>query len=349
MNKTAYKNKIASVLGGMALGESLSWVTPFSRSQAMPQWLSRIRNEIGAENYTKNLTSMPLPFALNQNSKPLQIQAADLTEWAVWTGKLLLENQGVLNQDILNSEWKALAESEAPVRGRLSIRAALRNIQRGMTAPQSGHFNPHYFDDGALPRAAIIGAFYVAKPQIAAEIAGLDTAYTHFEDGVYSSQALAAAIAEAIQGAEPQSIIEKALHTFPENSLGFRQLRKALALAEKSQGNPLHLALSLGNELFSLEYSYGNVAHDILAASLAILKICKGDFNQSLMAAALIPRAGSGLMAVMGALAGAVSGIPAELLSQIPPLEGHFVPAVKGLALSELAEKLALHFTKDSL
>jgi ADP-ribosylglycohydrolase len=345
MNRDA--NKISSILYGMAIGESLSWVTPFSRSLVMPQWLSRIRNEISAENYAKNLTSMPLPFALNQNSKVMQIMPADLTEWAAWTAMLLIENKGFPDEKSLHNAWLTLAKSEVKVRGRLSIQAALRNIQRGLTAPQSGHYNPHYFDDGALPRAVVIGACF--QTDDAARFAEKDAAYTHFEDGVYSSQALAIAISEAMQGADIQNIIEKALHTFPENSLGFRQVKKALALAEKSQGNPLHLALSLGNELFSLEYSYGNVAHDILAASLAILKICKGDFNQSLMAAALIPRAGSGLMAVMGALAGAVSGIPAELLSQIPPLEGHFVPAVKGLALSELAEKLALHFTKDSL
>jgi ADP-ribosylglycohydrolase len=344
MNRDA--NKISSILYGMAIGESLSWVTPFSRSLVMPQWLSRIRNEISAENYAKNLTSMPLPFALNQNSKVMQIMPADLTEWAAWTAMLLIENKGFPDEKSLHRTWLALAKSDVKVRGRLSIQAALRNIQRGLTAPESGHFNPHYFDDGALPRAAIIGACF--HPERVAEIAGLDAAYTHFEDGVYSSQALAIAIAEAIQGAEPQSIIEKALHTFPENSLGFRQVKKALALAEKSQGNPLQLAFSLGNELFSLEYSYGNVAHDILAASLAILKISLGDFNQSLMAAALIPRAGSGLMAVMGALAGAVSGIPAELLGQIPLLEGHFVPAVKGLALSELAEKLTRFSIKDS-
>lgn len=341
MNRHSRQETIASVLLGMSIGESLSWVTPFSRSQAMPQWLSRIRNKISAENYQRKLTTMPLPFALNQNTGPLQSQPGDLTEWAAWSAKLLIENDTLPDRKTLLAEWQTLAKSEPPVRGRLSIQAALHNIRQGLTSPQSGNFNPHYFDDGALPRAVVIGALFAGQAERASHFVALDAAFTHFEDGIFSAQALAAALSLAADGAEIQQIIDAALSQLPDHSLSRRQVGKALAFAESCGANPLALAFFLSNELFSLEYSYGNAAHDVLAASLAILKVSTHDFNSHLMAAALISRAGSGLMAITGALAGARFGIPRELTAQIQPLEGYFVPAVKGISLFDLAEKLS--------
>jgi hypothetical protein len=93
----------------------------------------------------------------------------------------------------------------------------------------------------------------------------------------------------------------------------------------------------------SPEYSYGNIAHEILGCALAIVHLTKGNFDQTLATAALLPRLGAGLMAVSGSMAAMMTGLPGTvwLDKAFLTLRGDFVPSVKGLSLIYLAEELA--------
>lgn len=336
------RNNLAAVFAGFAIGESLSWSTPFNRSQLMPAWLTRIRTDMEREQYNKRITSMPVPFSLNQNSKPLYPGSADLTEWMAWTGLLLLDNGGMLNATILESAWKRMTQNAHLIHSRISIHAALKNISRGLTAPESGRFNPHHFDDAVLPRALVIGAFHSNDPDLATSFSALDASFTHYEEGVYAARALAGTVSRACHGAVVSELIDTALMELPADSLSYRTVKKALDCASRIQGSPAALALALSREVCQPEYSYGNIAHEILACTLALIRLTGGGFDKTLSAAALVPRTGAGLMAVSGALAAALSGLPAHSWPDDAffTLQGDFIPDVKGVSLTDLAAKL---------
>lgn len=337
------QERITAALTGFAMGESLSWSTPVNRSQFMPAWLNRIRTDMEKDGYHKHLTSVPVPFSLNQNPNQLRPGAADLTEWMAWTGTLLIQHDGMLNTAFLESAWKSLAAKKDVIHSRISIHAALKNMQKGLTAPESGRFNPHYFDDAVLPRALVIGAVHTTKSNMASAQAALDASFTHFEEGVFSARALANAISCACHGCKMSHILDEALKELPPGSLAWRTVHHALECADKAGKSPVKLALLLSREICRPEYSYGNIAHEILACALAVIHLTSGDFDKTLSASSLVPRAGAGLMAVSGALAASISGLSGEnwINEDILTLRGDFVPPVKGISLITLAEQLA--------
>jgi len=344
------KTKSSSALIGLAIGEALSWTTQYSRAQSMPAWLSRIRNEIDKENYSLNITSNPVPYALNQNIAPLLPNPADITEWAAWTALLLVKNDGKLTEAILLAAWKELANQGSNISGRISIQAALHNIQKGLTIPECGRFNPHYFDDAALPRAIIIGSINAGDNKRAAEIAALDASFTHYEDGIYCAQALASAVNSACDGESISDIIAKAIEELPVGSLSRRIVLKALDENSENNKDILSIAYFLSSEICNLEYSYGNIAHEVLACALSIIKNTGADFEQTIAAAALVPRPGAGLLSICASLAMIISGYEWRqkpwIKSIAGSLHGNYIPLLKHIDLIDLAEKVGILSSK---
>ena len=338
------KTRCSSALIGLAIGEAICWTTQYSRAQSMPEWLNRIRNDIDKGNYSLNITSHPVPFALNQHTIPLLPNPADITEWAAWTALLLVKNDGVLTEAILQSAWQELADQASNIRGRMSVQAALRNIQKGLTIPECGRFNPHFFDDAALPRAVVIGAVNAGNNIRAAEITSLDASFTQYEDGVFCARALANAVSSACNGVSISEIIAKALNELPSGSLSRRIVLKALDDPPQNNKDILHTAYFLSSEICNLEYSYGNIAHEILACALSIIAKTGGNFEQTIGVAALVPRAGAGLLSICASLAMIISGYEWQqkqwVKSRVSRLHGNYVPLLKGINLIDLAEKV---------
>jgi len=338
------KTKCSSALIGLAIGEAICWTTQYTRAQCMPEWLSRVRNDIDKRNYSLNITSNPVPFALNQNTAPLLPNPADITEWAAWTALLLVKNEGVLTEAILQSAWQELADQRSTIRGRMSVQAALRNIKKGLTIPECGRFNPHYFDDAALPRAVVIGAVNGGNNIRAAEITSLDASFTQYEDGVFCARALASAVSSACNGASIAEIIAKALNELPSGSLSRRIVLKALDKHNQNSKDILHIAYFLSSEICNLEYSYGNIAHEILACALSIIARTGGNFEQTISVAALVPRPGAGLLSLCTSLAMIISGYEWQqkqwIKSIVSRLHGNYIPLLKGTDLIDLAEKI---------
>ncbi len=332
---------LRSVLFGMAYGEALSWTSMYERSQNLPLWLSRIRRNIETESRDEHITSHPKPFSLNQTPEPLKPAPGDITEWAAWTASLLAENSGELSHGVLDAAWQKLAASRKDIRGRISIQATLRNIETGMTAPQTGRFNPHYFDDAALGRAAIIGTVHSSNMELAQNQTKLDAAFTHFEDGIWSALSVATLFSLASNGDQVDTMIQEAIQCLPQDSMAKTCVSSALIGCEQHNGNVLELARFLNADVCNQIYSYGNIAHEILACLLAILKTCKGDFDKMLACAALVPSAGAGLLALSAALAAILSPQPILMADKtMTSLAGHSLPDLKILDLAELALRL---------
>ena len=330
---------LRSALLGMAYGEAFSWSSMLQRSKDLPPWLSRIRHEIEVESNFENITSLPKPFSLNQSPEPLKPAAGDFTEWAAWTTTILVENQGVLSLKILEDAWRKLTKDRQQIRGRISVQAALRNIESGMTAPQCGRFNPHYFDDGALGRAMVIGIVNSGDIALMQKQAALDASFTQFEDGVWSAEAIATLFCLAGSAISPETLIETAIQDLPEGSLVKHCVMNALEGCGSHEANVLTTADYLNREVCNQIYSYGNIAHEILACILVMLKTSRGNFNMMLACASLVPSPGSGLLAIATALAAALNPQETPVLENLQVLKGLSLPEMKDVDLMELSNR----------
>ena len=337
------KDRSSSILIGLAIGEALSWSSMYSRSQSLPKWLNRIRAEIDSDKYRYNVTSSPVPFTLNQSIKPLLPVPSEITEWSTWTALLLIENKGELTEPVLLKAWQELAEHHENIHGRISVQAALRNIRKGLGYPQCGRFNPHYFDDAALFRAAMIGAVYAGNSLKSTEIAELDAAFTQYEDGIYCARAIAKAISYACCGSSVSDIISGTIDELPEGSLSRRIVKKALDCT-REMNDVLEIVVYLSREICNLEYSYGNIAHEILACVLSIINKTKGNFDQSVSMAALVAKPGACLMAICTALASAIDDYGWRqkiwIDSKFSKLNGAFIPSMKDVDIRDIAMKI---------
>lgn len=338
--------RVSAAILGLAIGEAMSWTSLFQRLRSLPDWVSRIRRDIETHSEVDGVTSFPMPFSLNQSASSLKISPGDLTEWAAWVAQILLEHQGVINQEILHIAWLEMVENSDKISGRISVHAALHNIKRGMTSPQCGRFNPHYFDDAALPRALVIGAVNTGQIDSAIQQAEIDAEFTQYQDGVWCAQALAAAISQACNGVSIEGIISSAIKQLPEDSLSYQTVQRALDKATLTQIDAIDLAVFLSNDICNPEYSYGNISYEILASALAIIVQTKGHFDAALGSSTLIPKAADSLPAIVGALAGAISGQSLENRSWVKNdwrfLKGHSLPALNKTDFLQIVTQLSI-------
>lgn len=70
---------------GLAIGDAAGWPAVRHRSQLLPPWTRRLRRELDEFAETQQVTTLPVPFALNQPTAPLRLGPSDDAEWAAWT------------------------------------------------------------------------------------------------------------------------------------------------------------------------------------------------------------------------------------------------------------------------
>jgi ADP-ribosylglycohydrolase len=180
---------------GLAVGDAAGWPARTHRSRVLPGWTRRLRRELDAFAEAESVTTLPVPFALNQDPTPLRLGPGDDAEWVAWT----LAGAAPLPADraAVHARWSAAVADGAVPAGRIAVAAAVDNLRRGVPPPDSGRRNPHHFDDAAAIRAVAYGVL-AASPAHAATLAGWDAEVTHAGDGVTTARAVAAAIATAV-------------------------------------------------------------------------------------------------------------------------------------------------------
>lgn len=329
---------------GLAVGDSLSWSNSFEHMHELPLWLSRIRRELESELRDEKIRSFPKPFSLNRSPEPLKPGPGDFTEWAAWTSTLLIEFKSDLNHKHLDQAWQHLARSREQVGGRISVQAALRNIEAGMTAPQSGRFNPHYFDDAALSRAVIIGSVFSGDLELVKRMTDLDASFTQFEDGIWSSVSIAALFCLAADTGSIDDLIEQVIAGIPQGSLTEITVTAALKDSVVIGGDILETALFLNTSVCNQIYSYGNIAHEILACVLVILKMSGGNYEKMLACGAMVTSPGAGLLSLCVSLAAVLNPEQFRSIANSKNenfiLRGSSLPALKDVDLRKIACQL---------
>jgi len=327
---------------GLAIGNAVSWTAMYQRSLLLPQWTRRIRREMEISSESNNVFLQPMPFSLNQNPDIFYLSPSCLTEWAVFTSEILLRCENVSFSKHLVEAWKDLAENEFPIRGSISIKAALKNIREGKTLAQCGKENPHYFDDAAMVRAVPIGVVFAGNKGKSSAIAEIESSVTNSEDGIWAAQALAVLITELCSGVIMTDAINSSCSLLPPNSWISRIVIEALELS-KNKTSAFQILPALQKNILNREYSYGNAAPETFALAITIAKIHADNFEEAVAMASCLPKCGETLPALVGAIVGAHQKkeiADSEWLNAMRLLKGISIPGYAGKKYLDLVDKL---------
>ncbi|MEU6714712.1 ADP-ribosylglycohydrolase family protein [Nonomuraea sp. NPDC046802] len=316
-------DRIKGAFIGLAVGDAAGWPAARHRAGLHAPWSRRLHRELDAFAEEHGVTTLPVPFALNQPTAPLAVGPSDDAEWLAWTA---------LTVDRPRAE--AFAELKG-VRARISVATALDNLAKGVPPPASGHDNPHHFDDAAAVRAVAFGALGRDPTQ--------DAQVTNALDGVLGAQAMAAAVAEAVASGSVAAAVEAALAVLPEESAIGHNARVALAAA-RAAGDPFAAVPALDAALLDHVYSYGVGAAQTVPVALALAEAAGGALVRAVPAAACLAALADSAPALTGALTGACGGyeaIPEGWTASARTLAGCCLPDLAGLDLIELLEGIA--------
>ncbi|MFD4017344.1 ADP-ribosylglycohydrolase family protein [Streptomyces sindenensis] len=361
--------RIEGLLLGLAAGDAAGWPAARHRAARMPEWTRRLTRELDTFAEQNATTTLPVPIALNQPPEPLRLGPSDDAEWAAFAARTVLAAAddaaglalGRRMRDAVDRAWNALAATVAaasarapeveaavlPLRARISVRAGLGNLAAGLRPPATGHDNPHYFDDAACVRAAVLAVVHPGDPAEAAALAEFDARYTQDGDGVHGARAVAAAIAVALAGADVDTVVNAALDRLPEGTEIARNAVHAVRLAREFADEPagaFALVPVLEHQIVDHVYSYGIAAAETVPVALALTTAARGEIAQAIPAAACLSRVADSAPALAGALTGAigsVTAVPAGWREACRTLAGCALPRLAGTDLIELAGLLA--------
>ncbi|WP_330452023.1 MULTISPECIES: ADP-ribosylglycohydrolase family protein [unclassified Streptomyces] len=376
--------RVEGLLIGLAAGDAAGWPAARHRAARMPEWTRRLTRELDTFAEQNATTTLPVPIALNQPPEPLRLGPSDDAEWAAFAAGTVLAAAGPgqgraaagsgpgqprLGPDCVDGRvraavagaWNALAaevaaaaarapEVEAavlPLRARISVRAGLGNLAAGLRPPATGHDNPHYFDDAACVRAAVLAVVHPGDPGAAADLAEYDARFTQDGDGVHGARAMAAAIAEALGGADVDAAVNAALAQLPDGTEIARNAAHAVRIAREFAGEragAFALVPVLEHQIVDHVYSYGIAAAETVPVALALAAASRGDIAQAVPAAACLSRVADSAPALAGALTGAlgsIASVPDGWRETCRTLAGCALPRLAGTDLVELAGLLA--------
>ncbi|WP_327157438.1 ADP-ribosylglycohydrolase family protein [Streptomyces tubercidicus] len=369
--------RIEGLLLGVASGDAAGWPAARHRAARMPEWTRRLTRELDTFAEQNATTTLPVPIALNQPPEPLRLGPSDDAEWAAFTAESVLTAAGAPLSDLgrdrrmraaVDLAWNALANEVAaaadrapevesavlPLRARISVRAGLGNLAAGLRPPATGHDNPHYFDDAACVRAAVLAVVHPGEPSAAAELAEYDARYTQDGDGVHGARAMAAAVAAALGGTATAGCVDAALDQLPEGTEIRRNALHAVRLARSfaadgpgpvgRPGTAFALVPVLEHEIVDHVYSYGIAAAETVPVALALALATDGRVAEAVPAAACLSRVADSAPALAGALTGALGGaraLPRTWRDACRVLSGCALPRLAGTDLVELAGLLA--------
>ncbi|WP_214416561.1 ADP-ribosylglycohydrolase family protein [Sphaerisporangium fuscum] len=315
-------DRIRGAFAGLAIGDAAGWPSARHRSALHAPWSRRLTRELDGFAEEHQVTTLPVPFALNQPVEPLAIGPSDDAEWLAWTALTVHEDR---------AEAFGRLAGRTDLRVRISVRSALANLAAGKRPPASGHDNPHFFDDAAAVRAVAFGAVG-ADPRP-------DAVVTNAGDGVLAAAAIAAAVAELVAGAPMATAVQAALAELPAGTAIGHAARTALAAA-RAAGDPFAAVPALDAALLDHVYSYGVAAAQTVPVALALAEVSGGAIAAAVSAAACLPSLADSAPALTGALTGAFTGydaLPGGWRDSTRTLAGCGLPDLAGTDLIDIA------------
>ncbi len=269
-------------------------------------------------------------------------KSTDDTEFAVLTAQTLLDCGGELTTDALLASWQKyiLAQGGLFERGGRPLYGAVENLRRGARPPLSGQDNVLNYDDGAAMRIAPIGVLCAGDPQRAAELAQIESEISHYKDGIWAAQAVAASVAVAMVGGTTEEIIAAGLAQIPDDSWLGRTMARAMHICDDA-GSIEKAWEALHTELWTPVHA---ASPEAIPQIYAIFRLTDGDFHKGMFWGGNFGRDADTIGAVIGAMAGARQGIdviPDEWVEKVRQPAGVCLKFAATKDMVTLAEQLA--------
>ena len=268
---------------------------------------------------------------------------SDDTEYALLTAKALLRYRSEFDAAQVAELWRVdVCHQEGGFAGGgFSEMAAIRNLERGHLPPRSGQ-HAHSWSDGLAMRVAPIGIACAGDPERAAAWAYQDGLVSHSGEGIYSGQAVAAAVAAAMTGADAEAAFSAALGVLPPDSWTARHLLHAQQIVTDAPDWATAASVAV-TELAVHGYYWADLAPEAVALAFVAVLAGAGDFADTLLNAVNLGRDADTIAAMAGAVAGAAAGIeavPEEWLQAVAVAPGVCLQTTKGMHPMEIADEL---------
>lgn len=280
-------------------------------------------------------------FGITMDFPPGEAWSTDDTEFSLLTAQTLIDCGGKLTPEAVLAAWErhVLVQDEFP-RGGASEREAALNIRRGLRPPLTGQFNAYHLSDGAAMRCGPVGILCAGDAPRARELAEIDAQLSHWRDGIWGAQAVAAAVAVAMADGSVDEIVAAAREAAPADSWLRFNLDRALEIVDSAASleaawMPLHRALVS---------EYKAAVPEAVSEALAIFKLTGGDFRKGIIYGGNFGRDADTIAAIIGAIAGArcgLGGIPEEWAAKCRYPSGTCLAFAKGLDIFEVGARLA--------
>lgn len=268
--------------------------------------------------------------------------STDDTEFALLTAKTLINCKGRLTADAVVAAWfEDVVVQDEYKRGGASEKAAADNLRAGLRPPLSGKFSTFHMSDGTAMRIPPVGIICAGDPEKAAALAEIDASISHYADGIWGAQAVAAAVSVAMVDGTMDEIIEAAMKPIPHDSWLYYNMNLAFELIEKANGNLLDCWMPLHD---SLRASTWATTAEAIPSAFAALKLVHSDFRSGVVLAGNFARDADTIGAVAGSILGAkfgLSGIPARWVEKVRYPSGTCLRFTKGLDILQMGERLA--------
>jgi ADP-ribosylglycohydrolase len=268
--------------------------------------------------------------------------STDDTEFALLTAKTLIACGGKLTSEALVAAWfEHVVVQDEYKRGGASEKAAADNLRAGLRPPLSGKFSTFHMSDGTAMRIPPVGIICAGDPERAAALAEIDASISHYADGVWGAQAVAAAVAVAMVDGTMDEIFAAAMKPIPPDSWLYYNMNLAFDIVEKSGNKIIECWMPLHDRIRASAWA---TTAEAIPAAFACLKLSHRDFKSGLVLAANFARDADTIGAVAGSILGAKYGlaaIPPAWVEKVRYPSGTCLQFTRGLDIAAMSEDLA--------
>lgn len=267
--------------------------------------------------------------------------STDDTEFALLTAKTLIGCGGRLTLEHVVKAWfeDVVVQDEFKRGGASEVSAAI-NLRRGICPPESGKFSTFHMSDGAAMRIAPVGIICAGDPERAAAMAEIEASISHYGDGIWGAQAVAAAVSIAMVDGTMDEIINAAMKVIPKDSWLYASMNTAFDIVEKAKGSIIDSWMPLHDVLRASTWS---TTAEAIPSAFACLKLEHRDFKKGVIIAGNFARDADTIGAVAGAILGAkygVDSIPPHWVQKTRFPSGTCLTFTKGIDLINIGEQL---------
>lgn len=270
---------------------------------------------------------------------------SDDTEYALFSSQLLLEQRRPFTSKEIEKAYRDhIINSSNSYKGAgFSEIIAIHNLTNGLHPPESGQ-HAHSWSDGLAMRVTPYGIVSTGNPTMAAELARADGVVANAGEGIYSGQAIAAAVSIAMTGDSFEKIVQSALDVIPKDSWTHSSITRGVKIGNDSKDVwnalvPLHKAIACSY------YFWPDVAPEAVGLAFGIVAAARGKFDDAVLGAVNIGRDTDTIAAIAGAICGASRGIraiPERWIKRISISRGICISAVKNMDIISTADDLSL-------